>query len=90
MTRFPTPRKKSWKNAKLFEAYFMDQRFPVCGQRMVWAVVGYKWVRVSTGLQDKKWRMRRADWDQLRAFASSADSTYDLWVTEKSVAFFSD
>ena len=67
MTRFPTPRKKSWKNAKLFEAYFMDQRFPVCGQRMVWAVVGYKWVRVSTGLQDKKWRMRRADWDQLES-----------------------
>ena len=67
MTRFPTPRKKSWKNAKLFEAYFLDQRFPVCGQRMVWAVVGYKWVRVSTGLQDKKWRMRRADWDQLQS-----------------------
>ena len=63
MTRFPTPRKKSWKNAKLFEACFMDQRFPVFGQRMGWAAVGYKWVCVSTWLQDKKWRMSRADWD---------------------------
>ena len=34
------PKNKTWRTAELFDARFYDSRWPVCGQRMVWAVVG--------------------------------------------------
>lgn len=63
--RTTKPKNKTWSTAKLFDARFYDSRWPVCGQRMVWAVVGHKWVRVCTPVQQAKFRMRRADWDKL-------------------------
>ena len=32
---------------------FFDMRLPVSGTRLVWAVVGYKWVRICTPIQTK-------------------------------------
>lgn len=61
----PKPTEATWKNAKLYEVRLMDSRLPVCGTRMVWAVVGYKWVRICTPIQLDKFRMRRAEWDAL-------------------------
>mgnify|MGYP005678756865 CR=1 FL=1 len=62
-TRKPTA--ASWRTAKLYQADFYNVKWPVCGSRLVWAVVGHKWVRLCTPVQNDKWRMRRADWDGL-------------------------
>ena len=61
----PRPPESTWSNAKLYRVRLMDNRWPVCGTRLVWAVVGYKWVRVCTPIQHDKFRMKRADWDSL-------------------------
>jgi hypothetical protein len=64
-TFLPRPMEATWKNAKLYRVHLMDSRWPVCGTRLVWAIVGYKWVRICTPIQNTKFRMRRADWDNL-------------------------
>ena len=61
----PRPHEATWANAKLYQVRLMDAKYPVCGTRMVWAVVGHKWVRVCTPIQKDKFRMRRSEWDAL-------------------------
>jgi hypothetical protein len=61
----PRPSEATWANAKLYSVRLMDAKYPVCGTRMVWAVVGYKWVRICTPIQHDKFKMRRAEWDAL-------------------------
>lgn len=61
----PKPMEATWSNAKLYRVRLMDSRWPVCGTRLVWAVVGYKWVRICTPIQHDKFKIRRADWDNL-------------------------
>ena len=59
------PKEAAWDNAKLYRVDFFDMRLPVSGTRLVWAVVGYKWVRICTPVQNKKFRMRRGEWDKM-------------------------
>jgi hypothetical protein len=61
----PRPFEATWKTAKLYRVYFSDTRWPVSGQRMVWAVVGRKWVRVVTPITKTKFKMRRSEWDNI-------------------------
>jgi len=59
------PREASWRSSLLYRVHLFDSRWPVCGFRLVWAVVGYKWVRICTPITNIKFKMRRTDWDQL-------------------------
>ena len=61
----PHPPGNVWQNAKLYSIRIMDAKYPVCGTRMVWAIVGYKWVKICTPIQHDKFKMRRAEWDAL-------------------------
>lgn len=65
MTSIPKPKEATWDNAKLYRVDFYDMRLPVSGTRLVWAVVGYKWVRICTPIQNKKFRLRRGEWDKM-------------------------
>ena len=59
------PKEATWDNAKLYRVDFFDMKLPVSGTRLVWAVVGYKWVRICTPIQNKKFRVRRGEWDKM-------------------------
>lgn len=62
----PKPTEKSWANAVLHKVY-LGLRAPagMAGLRLVWAIVGYKWVRLRTPVTNVKLRMPRSDWDSL-------------------------
>lgn len=69
-TRNTKPHGKSWRTAKAYDVDFtsiylrgINQRLPVSGGRMVWAVVGRKHVRICTPVTNIKFRMRRSEWD---------------------------
>ena len=59
------PPEKTWSDAQLYRCDLYDTRYPVCGTRLVWVVVGRKWVRFCTPIQHDKWRIRRDDWDKI-------------------------
>ena len=59
------PKEATWDNAKLYRVDFYDLQLPVSGTRLVWAVVGHKWVRICTPVQNKKFRVRRGEWDKM-------------------------
>ena len=59
------PTEKTWSDAQLYRCDLYDTRYPVCGTRLVWVVVGRKWVRFCTPVQHDKWRIRRAEWDKI-------------------------
>ena len=65
MTPSWQPTEATWANAQLYRCDLYDTRYPVSGTRLVWAVVGRKWVRLCTPIQHQKWRIRRDDWDKM-------------------------
>lgn len=64
----PKPIEKTWANAILHSVYLgLGSPAGMAGHRLVWAVVGYKWVRLCTPITKIKHRMRRSEWDKLPA-----------------------
>ena len=59
------PTEATWSTAKLYRCDLYDTRYPVSGTRLVWVVVGRKWVRLCTPIQHSKWRIRREEWDNI-------------------------
>ena len=43
----------------------MDVRYPICGYRNVWVLIGRKWVRCCEPITWKKFKMKREDWDNI-------------------------
>ena len=76
MTITPRPPEKTWADAKLYRCDLYDTRYPVCGTRLVWVNVGWKWVRLCTPIQHDKWRIRRAEWDKI---------PHDLFVKDEEI-----
>lgn len=60
------PSEKAWRTSRLYRVHLFDQRWPVAGFRMIFAVVGHKWVRCVTPITNIKFKMSRADWDALQ------------------------
>ena len=60
------PTAKRWATARLFSADLYDQRSPICGTHLVWAVVGHKHVRIMKPVTDQRFKMKRSDWDNMR------------------------
>jgi len=65
MTSTPRPVEATWSNAKLYRVDFYNVKWPRCGTRLVWAVVGRKWVRVCIPIELIKFRMSRNEWDRI-------------------------
>ena len=65
MTSTPRPVEATWSNAKLYRVDLYNVKWPRCGTRLVWAVVGRKWVRVCIPIELIKFRMSRNEWDRL-------------------------
>ena len=62
----PRPPEKTWATADLYRVYLgMKAPAGMAGCRLVWAHVGYKWVRLCTPITHNKHRMRRSEWDKL-------------------------
>mgnify|MGYP001169460775 CR=1 FL=1 len=62
----PKPKEKSWANAILHRVYLgMKAPSGMAGLRLVWAIIGDKWVRLRTPVTNVKLRMRRSEWDKL-------------------------
>jgi hypothetical protein len=62
-TKKSKPKGNSWKTAKLFDADLYISRLPICGGRMVWAVVGWKRVRCCEAFSNIKFSLSRKEWD---------------------------
>ena len=62
----PKPPEKTWAKSTLHRVY-LGVKAPagMAGLRLVWAVVGYKWVRLCTPITNIKLRIRRSEWDRL-------------------------
>lgn len=58
--------KGAWQTAKLYKAEFYDTRLPICGSFLVWAKVGYKWVKIMSYTHTTKFKMTRKAWDELK------------------------
>ena len=58
--------KGTWKTAKLFKVRLFEQRLPICGSFLVWAKVGYKWVKIMSYTHTVKFKMTRKAWDELK------------------------
>ncbi len=62
------PAEKTWTTASLYQVYLgLNAPAGMAGCRLVWAVVGYKWVRLCTPITNIKHRMRRTEWDKVPA-----------------------
>lgn len=59
------PKEKSWSTAQLFHVYLNEMRFPICGLRHVFAVVGYKWVRIFVPFHNVKFKVNRSIWNKM-------------------------
>ena len=65
MSSTPRPVEATWSKAKLYKVDLYNVKWPRCGTRLVWAVVGRKWVRVCIPIELIKFRMRRDEWDTI-------------------------
>ena len=61
----PKPKEKVWTNSKLYTIYIMDVRYPICGYRNVWVLIGRKWVRCCEPISWKKFRMKLEDFNNV-------------------------
>ena len=65
------PEGKSWITSKRFTVDFtsvylrgINQRLPICGEHVVYAVVGHKHIRICLPISNIKFRMTRGEWDE--------------------------
>ena len=71
ITRNTKPKAQSWRTAKPFSVDFtsiylrkINQRLPISGGRICWAVVGRKHVRICLPVCNTRFRMTREQWDR--------------------------
>ena len=68
--------KGAWQTAKLYKARFFEPRLPLCGSFLVWAIVGYKWVRIMSYTHTTKFKMSRKLWDDLKVCNPYTEPNY--------------
>ena len=47
----PKPKEATWSTAKLYRVDLYNVKWPRSGTRLVWAVVGRKWVRICIPIE---------------------------------------
>ena len=65
LTRKTKPSAATWRTAKLFDVNLYHHKAPLCGQRLIWVIVGRKWVRFHSTIGNIKFKLRKSDWDAI-------------------------
>jgi len=60
------PKPKKWQKAERWRVGLWDNRYPLCGLRLLWVLVGTKHVQMSAPVCLTKMRMTRKEWNKLR------------------------
>ena len=61
-----TPKGNVWNNAEMYKVYLNLPRLRLCGTRLLWVVVGRKWVKLCTLVEDTKMRISINEWNNLQ------------------------
>jgi len=59
------PKQKKWQNAERWEVGLYENKYPLCGQRMLWVLIGTKWVYMAAPVCETKMKMTRKQWNAL-------------------------
>ena len=65
--------KGAWQTAKLYKVRLFEPKLPICGSFLVWAKVGYKWVKVMNLIHTVKFKMSKKSWDDLKVCSLYAE-----------------
>ena len=49
IARLVKPKGKTWDKASRYSVNLYEPKFPICGNHLVFASIGIKWVRVTKG-----------------------------------------
>ena len=59
------PKAKKWQPAELWQVGLWDNKYPLCGLRMLWVIVGTKHVQMAAPICETKMRMSRKEWNAM-------------------------
>lgn len=59
------PKQKKWQNAERWEVGLYENKYPLCGQRMLWVLIGTKWVYMAAPVCETKMKITRKQWNEL-------------------------
>jgi hypothetical protein len=63
---FEPPKPKKWQNAERWKVGLWDNKYPLCGLRLLWVLIGTKHVQMSAPVCFTKMRMSRKEWNSLK------------------------
>lgn len=66
MSVFEPPKSKKWQKAERWKVGLWDNRYPLCGLRLLWVLIGTKHVQMSAPVCFTKMRMSRKEWNNLK------------------------
>ena len=61
-----TPKGNVWNNAEMYRVYLNLPRLSLCDTRLLWVVIGRKWVKLCTLVEDTKMRISINEWNNLQ------------------------
>ena len=56
---------KKWQKAERWQVGLWDNKFALCGLRMLWVVIGTKWVYMSAPVCQTRMKITRKEWNAL-------------------------
>tara|TARA_X000000950_G_scaffold16656_1_gene18132 strand:+ start:16179 stop:16637 length:459 start_codon:yes stop_codon:yes gene_type:complete len=66
MSVYEPPKAKKWQKAERWKVGLWDNRYPLCGLRLLWVLIGTKHVQMSAPICLTKMRMSRKEWNKLK------------------------
>ena len=65
MSVYQPPKAKKWQKAERWQVGLWDNKFALCGLRMLWVVIGTKWVYMSAPVCQTRMKITRKEWNAL-------------------------
>ena len=63
MSVYHPPKAKKWQKAERWQVGLWDNKYPMCGLRLLWVLVGTKHVYMSAPVCETKMKMTRKQWN---------------------------
>lgn len=60
------PKAKKWQKSERWQVGLWDNRYPLCGLRCFWVLVGTKWVYMAAPICETKIKMKRTEWNGIK------------------------
>lgn len=57
------PKAKKWQKSERWQLGLWDNKYPLCGLRFFWVIVGTKWVYMAAPICETKIKMKRTEWN---------------------------